>query len=245
MSPVAVAVAVYVLAVVAGLVVYVQTKDALADLYERLLWWYAEHHPRTRQGGYRSGRPSLHRLGIAWRRRWSSLRAHILRSRRAYGSGAARAFFVTRRVFALRSETDSARRVPWALGVLAGVVVAAAGLTAVLATNDFGSNHRNAAAAGASGSRLALGPLGAWLPRLPAAVSHSAPAHARPHRQARPTRTTPASHGRTQTRVLQTSLVSERTSAASAVGATTAQGTGPSPLQAPKGASAPSPLRAP
>ena len=109
MSPVAAAVAVYVLAVLGGIVVYVRVRDSLVDLYERLWWWLAER-----------------RLGLPWAR----------------------------------------------VGALAAVVGAAAALTAVLATNDFGSNHGNAAGAGAAGSRVAPGPLGAWLPRLPAAVSH-------------------------------------------------------------------------
>jgi hypothetical protein len=135
-------------------------------------------------------------------------------------------------------------RTPWAFaGALAGVVVVAAGLTAVLATNDYGSSRRNVAAAGASGSQIARGPLGAWLPRPPA-LTHSAPAHVL-HRQARPARTTQASHMRRQTPVLKTTLVSEQTSSAPAVVATAAQSTGPSPLPAPNGPSAPSPLRAP
>ena len=93
MSPVAAAVAVYVLAVFGGIVVYVRVRDSVVDLYERLRWWLAARGPRTP---------------------------------RAFG------------------------------GALAGVVVLAACLTAVLATNDFGSNHRNVAAASTTDAHKAI-----------------------------------------------------------------------------------------
>ena len=136
-------------------------------------------------------------------------------------------------------------RLAWAtLGVLA--VLALAAVTAVMATHDFGSNGKPGAGASAK-PVAALSNVGELQPR-PHSSTPTVGAHARPasHKRAtkqiasptRPVQSTPVQH---------TTVVSnpQRVSVHTAPPAAATHSGGPAPLQAPGGASAPSPLPSP
>ena len=134
-------------------------------------------------------------------------------------------------------------RLAWAtLGVLA--VLALATVTAVMATHDFGSNGKPGA--GSSAKPVgAVANVGELQPRphssTPTVGSHARPAsHKRATKQiaspTRPVQSTPVQH---------TTVSVHTTPVASSTSAAATHSGGPAPLQAPGGASAPSPLPSP
>jgi hypothetical protein len=150
-----------------------------------------------------------------------------------------------------RSALEAPLRRPLA-AALAAVVLTGAALTAVLAEHDFGSSGRDAASTGTSALQAVPWISRTWL-RPPRSAASTPPpvAHVRAHAETRTARATKRSslQRQAQTTVQQTAFVSNvRTTSSPTAGTTVApapQGAGPSPLTAPKGASTPSPLKAP
>jgi hypothetical protein len=86
MSPVAAAVAVYVLAISVGIALYVTCRDSLESLYERLRWRLAEHRASGRRG-YGRTRPYHFSARVEeLRRQRLVLYARLMHVRRSYRS---------------------------------------------------------------------------------------------------------------------------------------------------------------
>jgi hypothetical protein len=145
-------------------------------------------------------------------------------------------------------------RLVWALaGVAAGLVLAAATATAVVATHDFGSTAKTGASASLE-QQPAQGAVDEPL-RPPRAAGNLAAANPRPHTHKRVTSGTarsapgvrPTSQQRTElvSNVVAPSTVHTARSFETSLGNTAVHSNGPAPLPAPAGASAPSPLKAP
>ncbi len=237
----AAALAVYVLAISGGIVLFLVFRDSLEDLAQQLRWWVAER--RRQAPSRRVPRPRLRLL------LWEPIAVRVGVERR-----------LRRRLSRARPTTTAATRTPgrnrlaWAVPAVVAVVAA----IALVATHDFGSGSRSGAGASAklqalpwnvdqllrpppvSSTRTAVAHAGSGSPNR--ATSQSA-------RSAPPTQQTPLQH----TPVVHTTVVSnlqpvsEHTAPAAGKtsAATTSHGGGLTPLQAPKAAPPPSPLKAP
>ena len=219
------------------LVLFFVFRDSLEDLAQQLRWWLAE--PRRQAPSRRvprlrlrllSREPIAVRVGVERR-----LRRRLSHARRPTTTAAAR--------------TPDRNRLAWAVPAVVAVVAA----IALLATHDFGSDSRTGAGASAklqavpwnvdqllrpppvSSTRTAVAHAGTSSPNR--ATSQSA-------RSVPPTQQTPVQHTAV---VSNLQPVSEHTAPAAGKtsAATTSHGGGLTPLQAPKAAPPPSPLRAP
>ncbi len=227
MSParfLAAAVAIYGIAISAGVVLYLVFRDSLEDLSEDLRRRLAE-----RRGPVPSRRA----------RRVQSRAAPQIWESASVGVGAELRGWPRQQLLLLRGRAPIPRRLAWA--VLAVVALAAA--TVLGATHDFGSSSETGARASA---RLQAGPWTTsrlWRPphgraSLPKRAAKQTARHAPPAKRAQVQHTQVVSN--LQPVSDHTAPVGRTTFTAAAP-----QGGGPTPLRAPKSGSAPTPLRSP
>jgi len=158
------------------------------------------------------------------------------------------------RTAATAEHTRSQSRLTWAFaGALAGVTLAAVTATAVLVSHPFGSNGKT----GTRAASTSLSTHGAGLKLfdpLRRAADQTAAAHTRSHPRTHVTRPIARSTPEVQSQPAQRITLVSNTiqaasvptvSASSTTVSTGSDSTGPTPLPAPPGASAPSPLKAP
>jgi hypothetical protein len=211
-------------------------RDSLEDLAQKLRWRLAE---RRRQAPSRRVPPLRLRLLL-----WEPVAVRVGVERR-----------LRRRLSRARPTATPAARTPgrnrlaWTVAAVVAVVAA----TAVVATHDFGSDSKTGARASAELQAVPWN-VDNLLRPPPVSSTRTAVAHARTSspnratnqsaRSAPPTRQTPVQH---TTVVSNLQPVSEHTAPAAGgtSTATTSHGGGLTPLQAPKAAPPPSPLKAP